>query len=314
MSTTNRSARNLPKSDTKLIEVPGTGVRMPAIDPPHTLARPLRPFRFPKDQVEDIAQGLSAGMNVMLTGPTGCGKSSIVASLAAVLGRPLLRFNCDGETRVSNLRGMMKPAAQDGILTLQFSRGDLVHAMAGGFWVLFDEIDAALASVLFVLQPVLDEGTRTLHVPETGETIHAHPDFAVFATGNTVGYRVTQRARHAGTNALNAAFLDRFGMVVDCGYPDRKEEMERVRVNVPGCPEEFLDGVCRVAEELRRDEQFRTDFSTRRCVQWARLVMAYEGDVLRAAELAVVRKLESATDAKVAREVIRRIFGYGASQ
>lgn len=314
-TTKKRKARPLPGEEAErlLVEIPSTEVKMEArlpLVPRHPYAPNPIPYRFPKEIVQDIDTGLKLGMNILLTGPTGCGKTSVVSALAGALNAPLVRFNCDGETRVSNLRGMMKPAAQDGVLTLQFSPGDLAIAMREGYWVLFDEIDAALPSVLFVLQPVLEENRRTLHVPETGETVAASPGFAVFATGNTVGYRASARARHAGTNLMNAAFIDRFGMVIDCAYPDKAEEIERVKCNVPGCPDEYIDGVCRVASELRKDEKFRVDFSTRRCVQWARLIQSYDFDVLRAAELAVVRKLESPTDAKVAREVIRRIFGY----
>jgi midasin len=288
-------------------------VRLPRYNPSEDEQRfipPTRPYRFNQGLCGDIAAGLAEAMNIMLTGPTGCGKTSIVTALAALIMHPCIRFNMDGETRVTHLRGQQKPAAKDGVLTLAFSPGDMAIAMERGWWVILDEFDMGLPSVLAVLQPVLEEDRRTLHVPETGETITAAPGFAIFATGNTVGYRATARARHAGTNPLNAATLDRFGMVLAVDYPERSEEIERVKCNVPSCPDELVDGVCRVAEELRRDEKFRADFSTRRLVQWARLIVRLEYDVLRASELAVVRKLENATDARVSREVIRRVFGY----
>lgn len=270
-----------------------------------------RPYVFDPKQVKDLRVGINKNMNIMLTGPTGCGKTSVVGALAAMVGAPLVRFNCDGETRVSNLRGMMKPTSKDGILTLQFSPGDLALCMEEGMWVLFDEIDAALPSVLFVLQSVLEEDRRELHVPETGRTIAGHPDhFRVFATGNTIGFRASARARHAGTNPLNSAFLDRFGMVISCSYPTKDQEFERIRVNVPELESDFIEAIARVADKLRADDRFKVDFSTRRCVQWARLIPEYDGDILHAAELAILRKLESPSDAKVAREVIERVFGY----
>lgn len=294
-------------------EIPGTGVKMPRRSVRHHLAPEPRPFVFPAAQVRDVATALRLNMNVMLTGPTGCGKTALPRALCAELGEPMIRFNCDGETRVTNLRGQNLPVARDGVLTLEFSHGALALCMREGYKVLFDEIDAALPSVRFVLQPVLEEDNRTLYIPETGETITAAPGFAVFGTGNTVGYRATSRSKYAGTTPMNAAFLDRFGMVVACGYPTRIEEFERVLVNVPGCDRDLIDGMCRVANELRQDTQFVSDFSTRRCVQWARLTEAYGNtvaDVLRAASVTVVNKLESATDAKVAKEIICRIFGY----
>lgn len=283
----------------------------------HYLVPEKRPFRFPAEQTKDVKIAMELGVNVMLTGPTGCGKTALPRAVCAELNLPMIRFNCDGETRVSNLRGMNRPDSKDGVLTLTFCPGDLAICMKEGFVVLLDEIDAALPSVRFVLQPVLEEDNRTLHIPETNETIKAVPGFAVFATGNTVGYRASTRAYYAGTNPMNAAFLDRFGMVIDCNYPSQEEEWERIKINVPECDDDLADGISRTATELRADEKFKSDFSTRRCIQWARLIAAYGNKVgpelLHASELAVCRKLESPTDAKVARETIARIFGYGGN-
>ena len=295
------------------VEIPGTGISLMKREGDLAYVPRVKPYVFNKTMVEEIAIGVRMNLNVMLTGPTGCGKTTVVSSLAAQLNQPFIRFNMNGETRVSHLVGMNKPATEDGVLTLRFSEGALVEAMQEGYWVLFDEIDAAQPSVLMVLQPVLEEDNRTLFVPETGQAIQAHPEFRLFATGNTIGFRSSSRARHAGTNTMNDAFLDRFGMVLDVRYPEKNEEIERVLCNVPGLDKMIADAMCRVAAKLREDERFKSDFSTRRCIQWARLYQSFPHDKqadLRSAELAVIRKMTSPTDASVAREVIRRIFGY----
>lgn len=325
-----RKARELPDESvrkTHTIE----GVEFDGYKAPHRRTPKQTPYRFNTAQLEELAIGIRIGLNVMLAGPTGCGKTSLPIQLAARLNQPCVRFNCDGETRVAHLRGQQRPAAQDGVLTLKFVMGLLAEAMREGWWVVLDELDAALPSVLFVLQSVLEEGNRALQIPETNEYIEAHPNFRLFATSNTIGYRSMMRARHAGTNMMNTAFIDRFGMIIDVDYPELKEEVERVRVHVPELAEDteragmdMITGICRVAEELRKDEKFRVDFSTRRCIQWARLVEQFPTttwtkknpngelpfDMARTCDLAVLRKLESATDMKVAREMLGRVFGY----
>jgi len=296
------------------IEVPDTGVMMVGLKQAHPQAPSpsvAQKYRFPKDVVEEVAVAIHLGENIIFTGPTGCGKTSLPTALASHLGRPLMRFNMNGETRVSNLVGMNKPAAKDGVLTLLFVLGMLAQAMREGWWVILDEIEAAIPSVLFVLQPVLEAGNRSLQIPETGEVIVAHPEFRIFATGNTLGYRASARARYSGTNMMNAAFIDRFGVVIDCRYPSLEEEHERLTCHCPDVDDDFIEGIARVADALRKDEKFKTDFSTRRCIQWAKLLPHFDYDVIRTAEMAWIRKLESPIDAKVAREIVRRKFGYG---
>ena len=279
-------------------------------------------YQFDKTLLEDLQVGIRLGLNILLTGPTGCGKTSLPTQLAARAGYPTLRFNMDGETRVTHLRGQQKPVAVNGVLSLEFEYGLLALAMKQGWWVVLDEIDAASPAVLFVLQSVLEEGNRSIQIPETGERIEAHPSFRLFATANTVGYRATSRAKHAGTNVLNTAFVDRFGMVLGVDYPERETEFAMLSVHLPEFAatedgEVLLAAVTHVAEVLRKATTFRSDFSTRRAIQWGRLMSQYprqDGpfpfDVLRSAELSFIRKIESPNDAKVARETIQRVFGY----
>ncbi len=320
-----RKARSI-FTEGREIEIPGTGVKLWGLEPRDSEAPVVKPYRFPAALVEEIAIGLRLDLNILLVGPTGCGKTSLPVQIAAVLGRPCVRFGMDGETRVSHLRGQQRPAAEDGVLTLRFSPGMLAQAMREGWWIVLDEFEAASPAVLFTLQNVLEEGGRSLLIPETGERIEAHPEFRVFATSNTIGFRSRARSRHAGTNVMNTALVDRFGMVIAVDYPKREEEEERIKVHVPKLVEDekgafMVTGVCRVAEKLRQDDRFRADFSTRRCIQWARLIEQFPiadhkakkqlpYDVLRAAQLALLRKLESPTDAKVAFEIVCRTFGY----
>lgn len=283
------------------------------------------PYRFRQDLLPDLALAIRLDANVLLVGPPGTGKTSLPVQIAAAKRQPCIRFNCDGETRVHHLRGQQRPAAVDGVLTLAFHHGRLVEAMRAGHWVVFDELDAAPANVLFALQPVLEEGSRTIDIPETGETVAAHPAFRVFATGNTIGARSRARAKHAGTSPMNTALVDRFSMLIEVTYPSREEENEIVSLHAPGLDGEggrlIIEGMCRVAEKLRGSG---IDFSMRRTIQWAKITSHYPianakqtrdlpWDVLRAAKLTILRKFENPADAKTAYELICRTFQYPAT-
>ena len=60
--------------------------------------------------------------------------------------------------------------------------GPLVHAVRNGHWILLDEINMAPPDVLRILNGLLDK--KVLLIPETGQVVHAHADFRLFAAMN----------------------------------------------------------------------------------------------------------------------------------
>ena len=111
--------KNEDEDDTRTVET--EKVMFKGLKERHEDAPEPRPYRFNADQLRDLQVALALKTNVLITGPTGCGKTSLPIALAALLGIPVIRFNCNGETRVSGMIGMQKPAAKDGVLTLQSS-------------------------------------------------------------------------------------------------------------------------------------------------------------------------------------------------
>jgi MoxR-like ATPase len=100
--------------------------------------------------------------------------------------------------------------------------GFLKQAMIHGGILLIDEVTATPAHVLMCLQAVLE---RTPGQPprlvdsRTSEIVEAHPRFRVIVSDNTNGQGDVTRS-YQGTNVMNEAFRNRFGLWMDKTYPE----------------------------------------------------------------------------------------------
>jgi midasin len=74
--------------------------------------------------------------------------------------------------------------------------------MRRGEWIILDELNLAPSEVLEALNRLLDDN-RELFLPETGQTVPAHPRFMLFATQNPPGL-------YGGRKVLSRAFRNRF--------------------------------------------------------------------------------------------------------
>ena len=155
----------------------------------------------------DIIKMLSAGVNIMLVGPAGSGKTTIAEQAAKALEIPFY-FN-GALSSEYKLCGFVD--AQGRIVSTAFRR-----AYETGGVYLFDEIDASMPDALLAFNAALSNG----HADFPDGMVEKHENFRCIAAANTFG-RGADRV-YVGRNQLDGASLDRF-CVVNVDYDDKLE-------------------------------------------------------------------------------------------
>lgn len=263
-------------------------------------------YRFQKG-LANIIDSINSQENVLLTGPTGSGKTSQVLQLAARIHQGVVRANFNGETRLSDFIGKMHVIEGQ----TKWVDGILPMAMRKGYWLLLDEIDFADPSVLSLLHPVLEENPVLVLKENDGEVIKPHPNFRVFGTANSIGAMQDRAGSFGGTNQMNEAFLDRWQVVLVPNMSE-KEELKVIKNKVGGLKTRWAKRIVEFAQKVRDKKlegfEFSSDsFSTRRVIAWAKKT-ALLGSPISGARLAWLDKMPESEQAIVVK-ILETHFG-----
>lgn len=210
-------------------------------------------YRLAKDQVLMMGAVLGMEERLWIYGPTGSGKSSMVARVCAEMNCPVMRINMSADTTISSFIGQWGTKMIDGVQHIAFLEGPLLKAMIEGAVLIIDEITATPAPILMSLQKILEEtvaGERPTFVcsDNEGKIYHAHPRFRIVATDNTNG-EGDASGSYAGTNIMNRAFLDRFGLFSELTYPSAKDWTDMI-VQKVGFPAEDARKLVEVCQDI----------------------------------------------------------------
>lgn len=205
---------------------------------------------------------------LLLTGPTGCGKTEILLMACERLGLPLHKYDMGGiHDPMEQLLGTHR--LEHGDSTFDYSQFALDIQTEGV--ILLDELSRAPRDTNNILLPLLDN-TRVLKVEMAGgkdmRSISVHPRCTFVATAN-VGDEYT------GTTDMDAALVNRF-MPMELNYLPEDIETE-VLMAKEKISREAARSIVSVAQTVRRKKNSRdiigdNSISTREALQAARLV------------------------------------------
>jgi MoxR-like ATPase len=176
-----------------------------------------------RDELALLLAAVAAGRDVVLEGPPGTSKSTLVRAITRQWGIPMLFVEGNADLTPAKLVGYHSPSR---VMRADYSadtfiEGPLVEAMRAGGFLYVEEMNRAPEDTLNTLLTAMAE--RQLAVPRVG-TVVAAPTFRIIASMNPYD--------NVGTTRLSASIHDRFcRLAVD--YQDDAAERGIVALRAP---------------------------------------------------------------------------------
>ena len=237
----------------------------------------LKPSSLVMDSIKwkYLVRSVMRGKNILIVGPTGCGKTLAAQTVAKALERPYFYFNL-GATQDAR-SALIGNTHYDKNTGTYFNESAFVKAIkTPNAVILMDEVSRAHHDAWNVLMTVLDDLQRYLRLDEKedSEIVKVADGVTFIATAN-VGNEYT------ATRVMDRALLSRFPVKIEMNPLDVDSEFNllKTRFNIADDSQlHTLKSVCEIADHTRKqvkqDDSKLTNFiPTRSTVEIAELIV-----------------------------------------